>query len=48
MDNFRFSVNRLSKEYERARSIGCCGFFDKCYHNLKTGTKMYLGFNYGH
>ncbi len=48
MDNFRFANKYKDKEYETRKALGCCGFFDECYYNPITKSKLYLGFNYGH
>lgn len=51
MDNWR--IADMSKpdemaEYDRRASNGCCGSSDVEYHHYKTGTRISVGFNYGH
>ena len=49
VDNYRlaYKSDRASlKRYRRAKSHGCCGFFDA--HIIIAGRRAKIGCNYGH
>lgn len=47
IDNFRFALDSKGEKYDKIRKSGCCGFFDDVIE-MKSGKKLFFGFNYGH
>lgn len=52
VDNCRADVatdnDGKTDNYTRAMNGGCCGSVDRLVTNTQTGSKFWIGFNYGH